>query len=31
PLDSPNIVEAAEGSSSADIQALLEKEGYLKG
>jgi sucrose-phosphate synthase len=31
PLDSPNIVEAPEGSSSADIQALLEKEGYLKG
>ncbi|XP_058759900.1 probable sucrose-phosphate synthase [Vicia villosa] len=31
PLDSPNIVQAAEGSSSADIQALLEKVGYLKG
>lgn len=31
PLDSPNIAQAAEGSSSADIQALLEKVGYLKG
>lgn len=31
PMDSPNIVEATEGSSSADIQALLEKVGYLKG
>lgn len=30
-LDSPNIVEATEGSSSADIQALIEKVGYLKG
>ncbi|CAI8610395.1 unnamed protein product [Vicia faba] len=31
PLDSPNIVQATEGSSSADIQALLEKVGYHKG
>ncbi|XP_061350887.1 probable sucrose-phosphate synthase [Gastrolobium bilobum] len=31
PLDSPNIVEATEESSSADIQALIEKVGYLKG
>jgi len=31
PLDSPNIVEATEGSSGADIQALIEKVGYLNG
>ncbi|KAE9601782.1 hypothetical protein Lal_00040873 [Lupinus albus] len=31
PLDSPNTVEATEGSSSVDIQALIEKVGYLKG
>ncbi|MED6205143.1 hypothetical protein PIB30_015265 [Stylosanthes scabra] len=31
PFDSPNIVEAATGSSSADIQALIEKAGYLPG
>lgn len=29
PLDSPNIAEAVEGSSSADIQALIEKVGYI--
>lgn len=31
PLDSPNIVEATEGSSGTDIQALIEKVGYLSG
>ncbi|KAI4335666.1 hypothetical protein L6164_014294 [Bauhinia variegata] len=31
PFDSPNIVEASEGSSSADIQASLEKIGFLMG
>lgn len=31
PLDSPNIVEAPEGRSSSDIEALMEKVGYLKG
>ncbi|KAI4344194.1 hypothetical protein L6164_011445 [Bauhinia variegata] len=31
PFDSPNIVEASQGSSSADIQVSLEKIGFLNG
>lgn len=29
-LDSPNIVEASDDSSGADIQSLIEKVGFLK-
>lgn len=29
-LEGPNIVEASDGSSSAEIQSLMEKAGFLR-